>query len=674
MIRATLKSLGLLSEARGKDSSGLVFRDDAGSALRVFKGAIPISDLLSRPEIADAIRTQAGHVSSDAATPARIFAAMGHARLVTNGTHVNDDNNQPVVKDGVVAIHNGIIVNADELWARTPGIQRTCDIDTEVVLAMVAQRLRAGEETTGAVAASLSSVVGTASMAFLFEDRASFVAATNNGSLYAGTDDRGVVVIASEAYFLREAVKVLKRYAPGAFSERPILPGHGVSVDLQTFGLREFDLQQESCQPVADVCRRFPIEVRGIPSRKAQKELVLDPALMAASPRAAGEMTLLEDNAEELRGLRRCSRCILPETFPFIEYDAEGVCNYCRNYRIRNQPKPLEQLLDLASRYRRSGGAPDCIVPISGGRDSTFTLHVVKNVLKLNPITVTYDWGMVTDLARRNIARVCGKLRVENVIAAADISWKRENIRRNVEAWLRRPDLGMIPLFMAGDKFFYYYVNKLKQQTGIDLNIWGINPLENTDFKVGFLGVTPNHGKERIYSISGRGKAQLFAGVGRNVLLNPAYLNRSVVDTFGSFLSRYIIRHRDYYHLFDYYRWDEREIEELIVREYDWETAIDAESTWRVGDGTAAFYNYIYCTVAGFTEADTFRSNQVREGMMTREAALTCAEAENRPRYPTLRWYLDIVGLDFTSTIKTINAIPKLYRAGGVRAARSGHG
>ena len=50
----------------------------------------------------------------------------------------------------------------------------------------------------------------------------------------------------------------------------------------------------------------------------------------------------------------------------------------------------------------------------------------------MNAITYTYDWGMVTDLARRNIAKVCGKLKVENIIVAADIHWKRENIRKNI--------------------------------------------------------------------------------------------------------------------------------------------------------------------------------------------------------------------------------------------------
>jgi hypothetical protein len=89
--------------------------------------------------------------------------------------------------------------------------------------------------------------------------------------------------------------------------------------------------------------------------------------------------------------------------------------------------------------------------------------------------------------------------------------------------------------------------------------------------------------------------------------------------------------------------------------------APDTNTTWRIGDGTAALYNYIYYTVAGFTEHDTFRSNQIREGQITREKALKLVEDENRPRYENIRWYLDILNIDFSEVISVINSIPKLY-------------
>ncbi len=158
---------------------------------------------------------------------------------------------------------------------------------------------------------------------------------------------------------------------------------------------------------------------------------------------------------------------------------------------------------------------------------------------------------------------------------------------------------------------------------------------------------------------------KLFGFIFKNILKNPKYINSSIFDTLGSYVVRYVSPKKDYFHFFDYYRWDEKEIVDTIIDEYDWETANDTESTWRIGDGTASFYNYIYYTVAGFTESDTFRSNQIREGMITREEAMKLAVMENQPRYESIKWYLDIVGLDFKDTIKIINNMPKLYTVEG---------
>jgi glucosamine--fructose-6-phosphate aminotransferase (isomerizing) len=88
---------------------------------------------------------------------------------------------------------------------------------------------------------------------------------------------------------------------------------------------------------------------------------------------------------------------------------------------------------------------------------------------------------------------------------------------------------------------------------------------------------------------------------------------------------------------------------------------VDTSTTWRIGDGTAAFYNYVYYTVAGFSEHDTLRSNQIREGQMSRDEALVRIDDENRPRYPNIKWYLDALGLNFSEVITRVNAIPRLH-------------
>jgi len=109
---------------------------------------------------------------------------------------------------------------------------------------------------------------------------------------------------------------------------------------------------------------------------------------------------------------------------------------------------------------------------------------------------------------------------------------------------------------------------------------------------------------------------------------------------------------------------DEEVVNRTLIDEYGWELARDTVSTWRIGDGTAPFYNYIYYMIAGFTENDTFRSKQIREGLMTREEALRLVGIENQPRWQSLEWYAQQIGLELKSVVLAINRSPKLYNAG----------
>ena len=654
-IKEALTKLALLSESRGKDSSGLCLLTPEDS-FEVIKGPVPVSKLIKNNRLKNIIE----HAIID---NNKTILAFGHARLVTNGTQLNDANNQPVIKEGIIGVHNGIIVNVDDLWDVNKEIQRENEIDTEVMLALVRNNLNKGKGLKQAVSDSVNSVFGTVATAMAFNDLDKFVLATNNGSLYTIHNNKDILFFASEKYMLSEFEKKINLKIVGDYTLKQIQPNKGVVVSYQDdFIIEEFSLQ-EALHNETEKYRKsnYQINIKSVDSEKEQLSTVVDLNLIHLNSNAKKERELLIYPVEKIKQLRRCTKCLLPETFPFIEYDNQGVCNYCRNYKKKKKPKSLDELIKLVEPYRKTNSKPEVLLPYSGGRDSTFVVHVVKKDLGLTPLTYTYDWGMVTDLARRNIARTCGKLGIENIIVAANMHQKRANIRNNIKAWLKKPELGMIPLFMAGDKYFFYYSNLISKQNNIDISIWGSNELENTDFKVGFCGIEPNFNKKRIDDINLMNKIKLISFFIKNYINTPSYINKSIINTVGAFMSRYLLKRHGYFQLFDYYPWDENVINNTIINEYGWEKAVDTKSTWRIGDGTASFYNYIYTLVAGFSENDTFRSNQIREGMISREKALELIYEENKPRYNSLKWYLEIIGLDFESTIKNINKINCLY-------------
>ncbi len=90
--------------------------------------------------------------------------------------------------------------------------------------------------------------------------------------------------------------------------------------------------------------------------------------------------------------MKYCKRCLLPDTRPRIVFDKEGVCAACLSYERRkavNWEKRQEELKKLCDRYRRDDGYYDCMVPVSGGKDSHYLLHIIKTQMHMNPILLT---------------------------------------------------------------------------------------------------------------------------------------------------------------------------------------------------------------------------------------------------------------------------------------------
>lgn len=590
-----LKLLVKHAQQRGKDSSGLIFIKE--DQYHIYRADYDIDKLLNKLK------------------PYSSPVVLGHSRLITNGL----GDNQPVVKDDVFVLHNGIIVNDEDIW-KDLTIERKYQIDSEVINGIVLEHLKNGKSITELSAVIMAECKGIVSCAILIQNLGKIILISNNGSLYVGMKE-GATYFASENYALTQT---------GCESISQIHKSYKI-IDVPVPGNLKYHLN--------DIKTRTENLIPELHYNKIQQSLLV----------------------YKKHNLKRCSKCILPETMPYIRFNEQGVCNYCLNYKLRNTPKPKEELFKLVEPYRKKNGL-ECIVPFSGGRDSCYGLHLIVNELKLKPVTYTYDWGMVTDLGRRNISRMCAELGVENIIVAADISLKRKNIRMNLEAWLKSPNLGMMAMLTAGDKHFFRYAEEMKKQTGVQLNLWGINPLEVTHFKTGFLGIKPDFEEDRVYSHGVMKQLRYHIKRFGAMLDSPGYFNSSLWDTLSGEYYRSFTEKKDYYHIFDFWRWDEEQVNSSLINDYGWELAVDTSTTWRIGDGSAAFYNYVYYTVAGFTEHDTFRSNQIREGQITREKALELVEDENQPRYENIKWYLDALQMDFESVIKIVNNIEKHFK------------
>ena len=112
--------------------------------------------------------------------------------------------------------------------------------------------------------------------------------------------------------------------------------------------------------------------------------------------------------------MKRCSRCILPETYPGISFNEQGVCSFCSNYR-EFVPRPEEALTRHIAMAKRKRRTYDAIVPLSGGMDSTYVLYLARNVYGLNVLSYTFDNGFLTPMALRNIKSAVESLGVSHI-------------------------------------------------------------------------------------------------------------------------------------------------------------------------------------------------------------------------------------------------------------------
>ncbi|MDA8896467.1 hypothetical protein N9I70_00265 [Alphaproteobacteria bacterium] len=602
----TIKSLFIGSSRRGQDCSGLYFYNGIDE-LHTVNDSHPRSILNQRNK--GLVKT---HIKSG-----DYAITIGQTRMITNGNS-DHDNIQPLLGKKTVLSHNGIITNEEEIKNETKVKTSTDEVDTKTAL----QILENHSGDINQLKSEFNKFEGANNFIFFNKKNNKCILNTSHGSLYFVTLDKGLKIVASERRILE---KVIKAYPNCSKNITQCQPNVLYCIDLKDGKMDALTINK-SPEKIIRACH-----VKSYERHYLTK--------------------YVDDISERINTIKRCSKCLLPETVPFIQFDPTGTCNYCQNFGVAS----LSNKYDLKDLEKRLCGQQKIIFPLSGGRDSCFGLNFLSQYKDLEIVAYTYDWGMVTDLARRNISRVCGTLEVEHILISADIKKKLSHIKKNINAWLKQPHLGTVPLFMAGDKQFFYYMNKVQKEIGADEIVGCFNPYERTDFKTGFCGVDPFKIKNDIFfGLDYKSQIIQLGFYGKQFLTNPKFINSSLFDTAWAYLSYYVIP-KTFLTLFDYIPWSEDIVENTIIKTFGWELANDTSSSWRIGDGTAPFYNYIYITLAGFTENDALRSNQIRTGQLSRDQAFARLKEDNKHRLESLEWYfnrLDLNPVDIINKIK----------------------
>jgi tRNA(Ile)-lysidine synthase TilS/MesJ len=99
-----------------------------------------------------------------------------------------------------------------------------------------------------------------------------------------------------------------------------------------------------------------------------------------------------------------CSKCLLSDDIPNVVISSDGICNYCSDHTPFN-PYDNQVLIDIFDKVKKKKKKYDALVPLSGGKDSTYVLYLATKKYNLKVMTYTFDNGLMSDLAKENIEK-----------------------------------------------------------------------------------------------------------------------------------------------------------------------------------------------------------------------------------------------------------------------------
>ena len=347
--------------------------------------------------------------------------------------------------------------------------------------------------------------------------------------------------------------------------------------------------------------------------------------------------------------MQYCQRCVYPaNTKPGIVIDDDGVCSGCRSFEAKTillnqvdwpeRERKLRELLgEYKARQREKNNPFDCIIPVSGGKDSHFQVYTIREKYGLNPLLVSYNHTFNTPLGIRNLTNLVEKLDCNLV----RFTTAPGSARRLAKYMLKR----------VGDVTWHYHAGimtcpiRAAVQYDVPLVVWGeegfseLVGMYNLDDYVEFTKK-----KRQEHSMRGFEPEDLLlepeSGLTRYDLapfFYPSDEDLERVGVRGIYLSNYL-------------PWDGRAQAEFVIDKLGFETAQERERTFNIyakNDDIHAngLHDYLKYLKFGYGRATDDASNEVRHGRMRRERAIDMVAKYDHVRPSDMDVFLNSVGM-----------------------------
>ena len=183
-----------------------------------------------------------------------------------------------------------------------------------------------------------------------------------------------------------------------------------------------------------------------------------------------------------------CSHCVLPETFPGIHFNAEGVCNLCQDHQAkkariaqekeRYHQKFLNLLIQLNQLSQLNQRPYDVLMAFSGGKDSSYTLKVLRKDYGLKILALTFNNGFLSSFALRNAQIICESLQIDHLTVSPNAETLYHAFRESIS-----PEMYPLKALERASSICNTCMNLVKSyllktavETGIPLIAYGWSP------------------------------------------------------------------------------------------------------------------------------------------------------------------------------------------------------
>ncbi len=336
--------------------------------------------------------------------------------------------------------------------------------------------------------------------------------------------------------------------------------------------------------------------------------------------------------------IKYCVRCCIPETSEGTVFDEMGICRACRSSEHKmhiNWVEREKRLREILEHYKSiSGDNFDCIVPISGGKDSVFQLHVLTKVYKMNPLAVTFSHNWFSETGWANLWNMIEKMDVAHMMFTPSRSVVNKLAKKSLytigdACWHCHAGVGAWPL-------------KAAIMMKIPLMVWGESICEAGN-KASYADNDWQPVKfDEEYYLKVSSKVRPEKMVDENISMKDLYpFKLPDKDEVTEAKIEGI-------HLGDYMFWDGERQVEFIKKEYGWQED-DVDGTYKryksVECRMPGVHDYAKFVKRGFGRTTDHVCQDIRAGLLTREEGFQLIREIEPKRPEALDFYLEITGL-----------------------------